>query len=142
VDGWSAIHLHQLAMTRQSFSWMCLLIVSPRIAHAETPLDESNSWAFAATRDLFTDEAELDLRYLNEKQSGESGFVRLSEDRNSFVRGDGQPVRFWIVGTDAHGFALEDMDRHARWPAKLDVNMTRLHPSGRTPCFHQSFPRR
>jgi hypothetical protein len=93
----------------------------------ETALDESNSWAFAAPRDRFTDEALVDLRFLNEKKSGNHGFVGLSADRNSFVRGDGQPLRFWIVGTDGHRFEPEDMDRHARWLAKLGVNMTRLH---------------
>ena len=104
-----------------------LLLIAPLTALAETPLDESNSWGLAVPRDLFTDAAELDLRNLNEKQSGETGFVRLSSDGNSFVRGDGQPIRFWIVGTDGHQFEPEDMDRHARWLAKLGVNMTRLH---------------
>lgn len=103
-----------------------LIFVLPT-ARGENRLDESNSWAFAAPSDSFTDAAELDLRYLNEQQSGQSGFVRLSEDGNSFVRGDGQPIRFWIVGTDAYRFEPEDMDRHVRWLAKLGVNMTRLH---------------
>ena len=39
----------------------------------------------------------LDLRYLNEKAAGEHGFIRLSPDGNSFVRGDGQPIRFWAA---------------------------------------------
>ena len=29
---------------------------------------------------------------------GEHGFIRLSEDGNSFVRGDGRPIRFWAAG--------------------------------------------
>ena len=94
---------------------------------AEEPLDESNSWAFSAPHDPFSDDALLDLRFLNERTSGESGFMRLSEDGNGFVRGDGKPIRLWIVGTDAHKFAPTDMDRHARWLAKLGVNMVRLH---------------
>lgn len=96
-------------------------------AVAETPLDGSNSWALSVPRDDFTEHALLDLRNLNEAQSGETGFIRLSADGNSFVRGDGQPIRFWIVGSDAYRFAPEDMDRHARWLAKLGVNMVRLH---------------
>ncbi len=96
-------------------------------ASAEVPLDESNSWAFQLPPDRFTDDAILDLRSLNEKQSGETGFIRLSEDGNSFVRGDGESIRFWMVGTDAHRFEPGDMDVHARWLAKLGVNMTRLH---------------
>jgi len=101
--------------------------LSCNVAKAETPLDESNSWAFAAPHDEFTDAAVLDLRFLNERESGENGFIRLSEDGNSFVRGDGKPERFWICGTDAYGFEQDDMDRHARWLAKLGVNMVRLH---------------
>ena len=69
----------------------------------------------------------MDLRYLNEKRSGQDGFIRLSADRNDFVRGDGGPIRFWAVGTDAWKFSPEDMDRHCRWLAKLGVNLARLH---------------
>lgn len=93
----------------------------------EAPLTESNSWPFEAPVDAFRDDALLDLRSLNERVSGESGFVRLSADGNDFVRGDGQPIRFWMVGTDAARFEPVDMDRHARWLAKLGVNMARLH---------------
>jgi len=94
---------------------------------AEEPLRSDNSWAFSLPEDSFNDSALLDLRYLNESQSGETGFVGLSEDRNSFVRGDGQPIRFWIVGTDGHRFSPAEMDLHCRWLAKLGVNMVRLH---------------
>ena len=84
-----------------------MLLLTPWMAKAETPLVDSNSWAFSLPRDSFSDQAVLDLRNLNERQSGESGFVRLSDDGNSFVRGDGEPIRFWIVGTDAHRFRAE-----------------------------------
>jgi len=97
------------------------------LSAAETPLDESNSWALSVPRDAFSDDALLDLRRLNEPRSGQNGFVRLSPDGNDFVRGDGAPIRFWAVGTDAVRFSPEDMDRHARWLAKLGVNLTRLH---------------
>ena len=40
-------------------------ILCSNVANAEVPLDESNSWAFAAPHDDFTDAA-LDLRLLNE----------------------------------------------------------------------------
>ena len=103
------------------------VLIFTTITAAETPLSESNSWAFALPTDPFTDDALLDLRFLNEQRSGESGFVRLSDDGNSFVRGDGKPIRFWIVGTDAHRFTAKGMATHARWLAKLGVNMTRLH---------------
>jgi hypothetical protein len=97
------------------------------LAAAETPLDWQNSWALTLSTDSFGSDCALDLRGLNEPQSGATGFVRLSPDGNSFVRGDGESIRFWIVGTDAHSFAPEEMDRHARWLAKLGVNMARLH---------------
>ena len=97
------------------------------LSAAETSLDESNSWALSVPRDAFSDDALLDLRRLNEPRSGQNGFVRLSPDGNDFVRGDGAPIRFWAVGTDAVRFSPEDMDRHTRWLAKLGVNLTRLH---------------
>ena len=104
----------------------CLLGLTS-IDAAETRLDESNSWPLRVPRDRFTADAELDLRYLNEKRSGQDGFIRLSADRNDFVRGDGEPIRFWAVGTDAWKFSPEDMGRHCRWLAKLGVNLARLH---------------
>jgi hypothetical protein len=93
----------------------------------EPPLTPSNSWALAQPEDPFNDQAMVDLRYLNERQSGEKGFIRLSEDGNDFVLGDGLPVRFWSVGTDAYNFTPQQMDQHCRWLAKLGVNLTRLH---------------
>ena len=93
----------------------------------EIPLDDSNSWPFSLPDDPFADDALLDLRHLNETQSGQSGFIRLSEDKNDFVRGDGEPIRFWAVGTDAWKFSAEEMDEHCRWLAKLGVNLARLH---------------
>ena len=93
----------------------------------ETPLTAKNSWAFEAPDEQFTDEALFDLRSLNEAQSGQSGFVQLSEDGMSFVLGDGEPVRFWGVGTDANRFEPDAMDAHARWLAKRGVNLCRLH---------------
>ncbi|MFH5804483.1 hypothetical protein [Alienimonas sp. DA493] len=93
----------------------------------ETPLTAENSWAFEAPEDPFSDAALLDLRSLNEDQSGQSGFVRLSADGMSFTLGNGEPVRFWAVGTDAHRWEPAEMDRHARWLAKRGVNLCRLH---------------
>ncbi|MBI1373400.1 MAG: hypothetical protein GC159_11780 [Phycisphaera sp.] len=91
------------------------------------PWSEEGTWAFEPGHDAFTDKAMLDLRWLNEKRSGETGFVHLAADGNSFVRGDGQPIRFWASGTDAYNFTPEQMDTHCRWMAKLGVNMLRVH---------------
>ncbi|HYW95541.1 MAG TPA: hypothetical protein VE870_08145, partial [Bacteroidales bacterium] len=81
--------------------------------------------------DNFTDDALLDLRYLNEDVAGEHGFITLSPDSNSFVRGDGEPVRFWSVneGGNARRLSDDDMRRHARFLAKIGVNMVRFHGS-------------
>ena len=88
----------------------------------------AETWDFVAPKDdTFTADALLDLRSLNEKQSGESGFVKLSPDGNSFARGDGQPIRFWAVGADGWMMKPEEMDRQCRWLAKLGVNLVRLH---------------
>ncbi len=69
----------------------------------------------------------LDLRPLNEAVAGQSGFIRLSADGNSFVLGNGQPVRFWACGDDVYHSTPEEMAKHARFLAKLGVNMVRLH---------------
>ena len=90
-------------------------------------LDESNSWEFAPPRDRFTDEAVLDLSYLNEDEAGQTGFLRLSEDGNSFVKGDGEPIRFWSVVSGIAHMEPKQMERHCRFLAKRGVNMVRLH---------------
>ncbi len=90
------------------------------------PLDGSNSWVFPSGRDPFSPDAVLDLRSLNEKVAGETGSVRLSEDGNSFVRGDGRPIRFWGVhATSKLEWSDADAARNARWLAKLGVNLIR-----------------
>jgi hypothetical protein len=109
------------------------------------------SWAFQYEENVFDQEALLDLRHLNEKQAGGTGFVRRSADGNSFVLGDGTPVRFWGVNIDTglyYGAGeiswSQDKDfaklarrtfqpgilrQHARWLAKMGVNLVRLNVS-------------
>ena len=58
---------------------------------------KSTTWSFVHARDSFRTDALLDLRELNEPIAGQNGFIRRSDDRNGFVRGDGVPVRFWGV---------------------------------------------
>ena len=86
---------------------------------------EKGTWAFSYPDDTRPG-ALLDLRSLNEKTAGESGFVRLSPDGGSFVLGNGKPVRFWACGLDYHGTDAE-MARKAHFLARLGVNMVRLH---------------
>jgi hypothetical protein len=71
------------------------------------------------------------MRSLNEKVAGQSGFVRVDKDGH-FVRGDGQPLRFWGVVSDNQKPIGEGSDQeprnlahHARWLAKRGVNITR-----------------
>ena len=90
--------------------------------------DASDAWAFPTDDDRFAPDAVIDLgAMLNEKVAGEKGFVRLSEDRMSFVRGDGQPIRFWGVVSNGADLKPEEMERHAAWLAKRGVNMARIH---------------
>ncbi len=69
----------------------------------------------------------LNLRSLNEKTAGESGFVRLSKDGRDFVTGSGNPLRFWSVVTDGYHLKQDELARHARFLASIGVNMVRLH---------------
>lgn len=90
-------------------------------------LRADDTWPFVARDDAFTSDALLDLRSLNEGRSGEHGFIKISADGNSFVRGDGQPIRFWAVGADGWTLKPEEMDRQCRFLAKMGVNLARLH---------------
>lgn len=99
-------------------------------AMAQTAAPESapaGTWAFTPPRDEFSPNALLDLRYLNEKVAGQSGFVRRSADGNDFVLGNGQPARFWSMLSFYKN--IEDtakLEHHARWMAKRGINFVRL----------------
>ncbi|MCX7868864.1 MAG: hypothetical protein N2322_02835, partial [Terrimicrobiaceae bacterium] len=98
------------------------LPAQPIIEHAP------DGWAFPAEDDPFTAEAALDLgKLLNEPIAGETGHIRLSEDGESFVRGDGKPIRFWGVVSEGWKMSPDDMERHAKWLAKRGVNIARVH---------------
>ncbi len=83
-------------------------------------------WPFDPPRDAFSAAALLDLRYLNETSAGETGFIRVSPG-GDFLRGDGQPIRFWAINTGVQGNSREHLPRHARFLAKRGVNMVRFH---------------
>ena len=65
-------------------------------SQAEPPAD---AWAFSYPSRPGSSKGLLDLRSLNEKEAGQSGFVRLTADGNGFALGDGTPARFWAVGS-------------------------------------------
>jgi len=86
--------------------------------------DANGTWDFVPQE---TAAPLLDLRHLNEDVAGQSGFVRRSEDGNGFVRGDGAPLRFWPVQTSVNAFKEDGAAAaHARWLARLGVNLARL----------------
>ena len=99
---------------------------------AVVELNGEDSWSFSPKRDLFSPTALLDLSNLNESFAGEHGFISLSPDGNSFVRGDGQPIRFWGGTTYVQNEARDRKDQaillhHAHFLAKRGVNVVRLH---------------
>lgn len=114
---------------RLSYCFLGTFLVAAALApaHADEP-KAAESWPFTHPADPFTEKAVLDLRFLNEKEAGESGFLKLSPDGTGFALGNGKPVRLWAVGSDVyHRGTPEDMARHARFLAKLGVNMVRIH---------------
>jgi hypothetical protein len=88
---------------------------------------EKDSWAFEPTPDKYDPNALLDLRYLNEKVAGESGFIQLSPDKEDFVMGNGQSIRFWAVNSQIWAKDLTIMKDQARFLAKRGVNLARWH---------------
>jgi hypothetical protein len=92
-------------------------------------LADPGTWAFEPDEDDFSPKALLDLRSLNEKVAGESGYVRTTPS-GDFVLGSGQPVRFWAVNTNGGPSAdPADIRKHARFLAKRGINMVRWHGS-------------
>jgi hypothetical protein len=89
---------------------------------------DRGTWVFTHPKDPFESRALLDLRSLNEKEAGASGFLKVAPDGRGFVRGDGQPIRLWAIGSDVYRkVSREEMARHARFLAKVGVNMVRIH---------------
>ncbi|MGE5447125.1 MAG: hypothetical protein ACM3PR_02100 [Bacteroidales bacterium] len=70
----------------------------------------------------------LSLRFLNEETAGSHGFIRLSDDRESFMAGD-QPIRFWPVNSGGGDMNDEELAGHAAFLAQMGVNMIRYHGS-------------
>jgi hypothetical protein len=84
-------------------------------------------FAWEPNVDPFSNEALLDLRYLNEDLAGKSG--RVQADGNDFRLGNGEKVKFWganagpgIVRMNhaAHDYLAKNMAKHG-------VNLVRIH---------------
>ena len=87
--------------------------------------DEPGWWSFEPKPETFGKDALLDLRYLNENEAGQSGF--LQADGDFFKLGNGQPVRFWGLNCNFPDTASKDqLDQTAARFAKLGVNLVRL----------------
>ncbi|MGJ8588925.1 MAG: hypothetical protein ACSHXW_12280 [Yoonia sp.] len=108
-------------MRRHCIALLASLLSTPAIAETHT------TWDFRPEQDVFSDAALLDLSYLNEATAGETGFIRRSQDGAAFVRGDGEPIRFWALNTYVAGQGMDALQDHARFLAKRGVNMVRLH---------------
>jgi hypothetical protein len=94
---------------------------------AEQDFSSVSTWAFTPDVDRYSPDSMLDLRPLNERFAGEHGFIGISPE-GDFVRGDGEPIRFWAVNTSA--WSTDDdslLADHARFLAKRGVNMVRWH---------------
>ncbi len=83
-------------------------------------------WAFAPGAADGEQASGLDLRSLNENVAGEAGFVRLGPSGDTFVLGNGTPVRFWATNTNIDKLDDEHLEQHARWLARMGCNMVRL----------------
>jgi hypothetical protein len=116
------------SITRTGVAMLVIALATGARAQDGRPTGSAaGTWAFdypshpGSTRPL------LDLRHLNEKEAGQSGFVRLTPDGNGFALGDGTPARFWAVGSEIYRNSPGDMARHARFLAGIGVNLVRLH---------------
>ncbi len=105
-----------------------LLVISALKLNAQSP---EEGYIFSYPADNFTNNALLDLRYLNETVAGENGFIRLSPDGNSFQTENGKPIRFWSIngGEGTTSMSGADLAKFARFLAKMGVNMIRYHGS-------------
>ena len=121
---------------------ICAIVLSIFARAQTTP----QHWDFLPPYDNFSGDALLDLRYLNEDYAGQNGFIKLSPDSNSFVFGNGKPVRFWAIngGENTTSWPDGDLARFARFLAKIGVNVIRyhgsLHPVSTSADFNRANP--
>ncbi len=97
------------------------------IIFAQNP--DKSWWTFTYPSHTAKDSCLLNLRYLNEEYAGQHGFIQLSDDGNSFVHGNGKPIRFWASngGNLASEMSDEKLDSLAEFLAKMGVNIIRYH---------------
>ncbi len=105
---------------------LLLALLAPFAAAQENPFipTEENSWVPDLSGPLDA-ASPIDLRQINETVAGEHGFLRLSDDGRGFVRGDGEPIRFWAVHASTYNSKWSDEDHrdYARGLARMGVNL-------------------
>jgi hypothetical protein len=86
----------------------------------------ADGWVpFDASPDAAPANSAIDLRFLNERQAGDGGFIAVKDGR--FVRSTtGQPVRFWAAN-GCPGNDPASLRRSARVLARYGINLVRLH---------------
>jgi hypothetical protein len=87
--------------------------------------DDKGWFAFDPKPDAFLPTNAIDLRFLNEKEAGENGFIGVKGGQFIHTM-HGRPVRFWAV----NGPSSKDraaLPREARLLAKYGVNLVRIH---------------
>src|SRR5262249_15146248 len=77
--------------------------------------------------------------------AGQSGFIRLSDDKKGFVLGDGAPIRFWGVNWGGSNLDQKELGHAARFLAKRGVNMLRfgdnVHSHAKNPGLSDADPK-
>ncbi|MHA4894474.1 hypothetical protein ACXZ1K_06955 [Pedobacter sp. PWIIR3] len=103
------------------------LIITTTVLKAQVP--DQSWWTFSYPQNKSQGGGLLNLSYLNERLAGENGFIRLSNDGNSFVNEKGNAVRFWSCngGSLAAEFSDAKLDTLAKFLAKIGVNQIRYH---------------
>jgi len=121
----SSAFIHSaLSLRNSAIVFLVLITAAAHSRGAETASPES--WPFIPPKDYFFYNAKLDLRDLNETTAGQTGFVHISSE-GDFIRGDGTPIRFWACGTEEFTADRRELAQHARFLAKIGVNMVRIH---------------
>lgn len=96
-------------------------------AYSTFPKEGEGWWALEDFGERSNREPVLSLRHLNEAVAGENGFIKVSEDGESFVKGDGSSIRFWSVASYVYRKSPEEMEAHCAFLAQQGVNMLRVH---------------
>ena len=92
---------------------------------ASTTTAQENWLPFSPKPDPFTLTSAIDLRFLNEKQAGDGGFIAAVDSQ--FIHSTTkEPVRFWAVN-GCPGDTPAELRRSARVLSKYGVNLVRIH---------------